>query len=70
MTASHGQVNLTDLRERAERAIARGKAGAELALPDVDEKWSIVVYLSRLDQAAIFSMLSCTPSLNTTPSMT
>ena len=34
------------------------------------EKWSIVVYLSRLDQAAIFSMLSCTPSLNTTPSMT
>jgi hypothetical protein len=34
------------------------------------EKWSIVVYLSRFDQAAIFSMLSCTPSLNTTPSMT
>jgi hypothetical protein len=36
----------------------------------MDEKWSIVVYLSRFDQAAIFSMLSCTPSLNTTPSMT
>jgi hypothetical protein len=35
-----------------------------------EEKWSIVVYLSRFDQAAIFSMLSCTPSLNTTPSMT
>jgi hypothetical protein len=34
------------------------------------EKWSIVVYLSRFAQAAIFSMLSCTPSLNTTPSMT
>ena len=37
---------------------------------DLGEKWSIVVYLSRFDQAAIFSMLSCTPSLNTTPSMT
>jgi hypothetical protein len=34
------------------------------------EKWSIVVYLSMFDQAAIFSMLSCSPSLNTTPSMT
>jgi hypothetical protein len=40
-----------------------------LLLPKL-EKWSIVVYLSRFAQAAIFSMLSCTPSLNTTPSMT
>jgi IS30 family transposase len=45
-------------RRRVRRSRARG------------EKWSIVVYLSRFDQAAIFSMLSCTPSLNTTPSMT
>lgn len=38
MTTSHPHVNLNDLRERAERAIARGKAGAELALPDVDPR--------------------------------
>jgi signal transduction histidine kinase len=48
------------------------KQALEMTRPVMDEreKWSIVVYLSRFAQAAIFSMLSCTPSLNTTPSMT
>jgi hypothetical protein len=57
--------NLGDSRE--------GPGGGAISQAEMvcrGEKWSIVVYLSRFAQAAIFSMLSCTPSLNTTPSMT
>jgi hypothetical protein len=60
------------LAEAREHALAAARLITDIhnGPEAINEKWSIVVYLSRFAQAAIFSMLSCTPSLNTTPSMT